>query len=240
MAGLRETLETKGKKKISVHVNEIRTNKLNQYPMDDIEELALQFTEMKEQIQPGEAYEDDLQDGKRFTLTSGERRYRAIKLLYAQGEHDGMMDLIIVNKPQDIWEERRRIRAANVYRTHSQETRWMEIKECEEEYQHLIEIEQKPKGLKRDWIAAQLGISGRTVDRYLKDPKAPDSEAAEQKKEDEKDTLHLQSCVQRLESKFQTKTTIKGHRINIYFQDTEDLNRILELMDALDQGVSEC
>ena len=151
-----------------------------------------------------------------------------------------MMDLIIVNKPQDIWEERRRIRAANVYRTHSQETRWMEIKECEEEYQHLIEIEQKPKGLKRDWIAAQLGISGRTVDRYLKDPKAPNSETAEQKKEDEKDTLHLQSCAQRLESKFQTKTTIKGHRINIYFQDTEDLNRILELMDALDQGVSEC
>ncbi len=240
MAGLRETLETKGKKKISVHVNEIRTNKLNQYPMDDIEELALQFLEMEEQIQPGEAYEDELQDGKRFTLTSGERRYRAIKLLYSRGEHDGMMDLIIVNKPQDIWEERRRIRAANVYRTHSQETRWMEIKECEEEYQHLIEIEQKPKGLKRDWIAAQLGISGRTVDRYLKDPKAPNSETAEQKKEDEKDTLHLQSCAQRLESKFQTKTTIKGHRINIYFQDTEDLNRILELMDALDQGVSEC
>ena len=186
MAGLRETLETKGKKKISVHVNEIRTNKLNQYPMDDIEELALQFLEMEEQIQPGEAYEDELQDGKRFTLTSGERRYRAIKLLYSRGEHDGMMDLIIVNKPQDIWEERRRIRAANVYRTHSQETRWMEIKECEEEYQHLIEIEQKPKGLKRDWIAAQLGISGRTVDRYLKDPKAPNSETAEQKKEDEK------------------------------------------------------
>lgn len=238
MAGLRDTLETKGKKKITVHVNEIRTNKLNQYPMDDIEELALQFLEMKEQIQPGEAYQDDLHDGKRFTLTSGERRYRAIKLLYSRGEHDGMMDLIIVNKPQDIWEERRRIRAANVYRTHSQETRLMEIKECEEEYRHLIEIEQKPKGLKRDWIAAQLGISGRTVDRYLKDPKSSQPEAEEKKNEDEKDTLHMQSCAQRLESKFQTKATIKGHRINIYFQDTEDLNRILELMDALDQGVS--
>ena len=40
------------------------------------------------------------------------------------------------------------------------------IEMYEEIYAKLVAIGQKPDGQKRDWIGMQIGISGRTVDRY--------------------------------------------------------------------------
>lgn len=235
---LRSTLENSNKRKISVHIGEIRPNKFNKYPMDDVAELANQIISMKEQLQPGEAYEDSLDDGKRFTLTSGERRYRAIKSLYDQGKHDGMMDIIVISKPNNIWEERRRIRSANIYRERSIETKIMEVSECLEEYEHLCEIGERPKGLKRDWIGDQLGLNGRTIDRLIAKTKS-NSEGTDtniktnQKEESYK--IFYDDIAHRIGSRLQTATKITKHEIKIKFTDTEDLNRILEALDFLEE-----
>ena len=37
-----------------------------------------------------------------------------------------------------------------------------------------------------------------------------------------------------LRTKYQTKIHVSDHSINIHFEDEEDLNRILEIMDALE------
>ena len=56
--------------------------------------------------------EDDLDDGKKYTLISGETRCRAIDRLYSFNTslkiyHDGYIDAIIVSKPKDELEERK-------------------------------------------------------------------------------------------------------------------------------------
>lgn len=230
---LRDRLQDK--KKITVHVDEIRVNPNNKYPMDDVEELADQILQMGEQITPGEAYAADGADGKRFTLTSGERRYRAISLLYKQKLHDGMMDIIIVEQPKDIWSEYRRIRAANIHRADSPEVQEMEIRQLLEEYDYLASIDQKPKGLKRDWIARELGISGRTVDRRLK------RMSAERKKNEDKNleenNIFLKDVENHIQERLQTKIKVTSHEIKIKFCDVEDLNRILEQLDLLEQSM---
>lgn len=230
---LRDRLQDK--KKITVHVDEIRVNPNNKYPMDDVEELADQILQMGEQITPGEAYAADGADGKRFTLTSGERRYRAISLLYKQKLHDGMMDIIIVEQPKDIWSEYRRIRAANIHRVDSPEVQEMEIRQLLEEYDYLASIDQKPKGLKRDWIARELGISGRTVDRRLK------RMSAERKKNEDKNleenNIFLKDVENHIQERLQTKIKVTSHEIKIKFCDVEDLNRILEQLDLLEQSM---
>ena len=230
---LRERLQDK--KKITVHIDEIRANPHNNYPMNDIEELADQILQMGEQITPGEAYLADGDDGKRFTLTSGERRYRAISLLYKQRLHDGMMDLIIVEQPKDIWSEHRRIRAANIHRADNPEVQEMEIHQLLEEYDYLTSIDQKPNGLKRDWIARELGVSGRTIDRRLKR-----TNAAQQKNDDKnlrEDDIFLKDVENHIQERLQTKIKVTSHEIKIKFSNVDDLNRILDQLDLLDESM---
>lgn len=230
---LRERLQDK--KKITVHVDEIRVNQNNHYPIVDIDELADQILQMGEQITPGEAYMDDQEDGKRFTLTSGERRYRAISSLYKQKLHDGMMDLIIVPKPKDIWSEYRRIRAANIHRADNPEIQEMEMKQLLEEYDYLISINQKPEGLKRDWIAKELGISGRTVDRRLKKMNEGNQETKKEKAQDA--NCFLKDVENHIQSRLQTKISVTSHAIKISYANTEDLNRILEQLNLLQESL---
>lgn len=231
---LRERLQDK--KKVTVHVDEIRANPNNIYPMCDVEELANQLLQMGEQITPGEAYLEDQNDDKRFTLTSGERRYRAISLLYKQKLHDGMMDLIIIEKPKDIWDEYRRIRTANIHRADNPDVQEMEIKQLLDEYDYLMSIDKKPKGLKRDWIAEQLGISGRTIDRRLKRMKADTQEESKKEKAKENDVF-LKSVENHLQERLQTKIKVTGNEIKIRYCNTEDLNRILERLNLLQESL---
>lgn len=229
---LRERLQDK--KKITVHVDEIRANPNNIYPMSDVEELAEQILQIGEQITPGEAYLDDKGDDKRFTLTSGERRYRAISLLYQQKRHDGMMDLIIVEKPKDRWSEYRRIRAANIHRSDNPDVQEMEIKQLLEEYDYLASVNQKPKGLKRDWIAKELGVSGRTVDRRLK---KMNPQTVSNKEKDNESDIFLKSVEDRIQKCLQTKIKVTSHEIKIKYCNTDDLNRILEQLNLLQESL---
>ena len=228
---LRERLQDK--KKVTVHVDEIRANPNNIYPMCDVEELANQLLQMGEQITPGEAYLEDQNDDKRFTLTSGER---AISLLYKQKLHDGMMDLIIIEKPKDIWDEYRRIRTANIHRADNPDVQEMEIKQLLDEYDYLMSIDKKPKGLKRDWIAEQLGISGRTIDRRLKRMKADTQEESKKEKAKENDVF-LKSVENHIQERLQTKIKVTGNEIKIRYCNTEDLNRILERLNLLQESL---
>ncbi len=72
-------------------------------------------------------------------------------------------------------------------------------------------------------------LSVRQVEQLVKEPKVkPDIHIKVQPKSEYRYPIEL------LEKKFQTKATIANKKITIEFSDTEDLNRILELMGVLE------
>lgn len=225
-----------------IHVNDIRPNHLNQYPMVEIEELAENIKSSR-MLQNITVYMND--DGS-YTLIGGERRYRATAFLLAKNESDGILEATVIPKPVDIWEEKRLIRSANVHRTVTTEIRMMEIKECLEEYNHLIDIDKRPSGLKRDWIGSQLGISGKTVGRYLakmheNDEDKEEKPSSDSKTNDEanKKDLFLKNTAENIMRRLGTKAKVTDKKITIYTNGTEDLNRILEQLDLLEASCTE-
>lgn len=226
------------KRRTRVHNRQIRKNKMNAYPIEDIEELAY-LIERQGQLDDVLVYEQDLGDGAFYTILGGERRWQAIRYLSEQGRSDGMVNIEVLPAPADEWEEHSLIRTANTYREKDPNVRKLEIEQCENEYAHLCECNQKPKGLKEDWIGLQLGINGRTVRRYLKgqvkavieepkeDGQSKEKEASK-KPLTEKDALKLLSSA---EKKLEKAMIILEDLSN---SDYEDVGRVLnELRNVL-------
>lgn len=68
-----------------VHILEIRENQDNHYDLKPEEILALKLSiEKYGQLDNGIVYQEDMDDGKKYTLISGAKRFHAIKLLYEE------------------------------------------------------------------------------------------------------------------------------------------------------------
>lgn len=78
--------------------------------------------------------------------------------------------------------------------------------------------------------AIQLHLSVRAVETMVKNLNEP-KEKSESKQRDS----HLNPIEHRLQTKFQTKVKVDDKRISISYNGTEDLNRILELLDCLEE-----
>ena len=96
-----------GEKKLKVHVSEIRRNERNFYAVvseneeENVENLATILRE-DGQDDNGVVYEDtSLNDGKKYTLLAGERRWKAITKNYENGLGDGMYEVKVVRRPAD-------------------------------------------------------------------------------------------------------------------------------------------
>ena len=82
-----------GKQSLKVHIDDIRVNPNNDYEINEDEVISLSLSiEKYGQLHNGVVYEDEGEDGKNYTLISGEKRYRAIKLLFQE---------FMVQVPQD-------------------------------------------------------------------------------------------------------------------------------------------
>ena len=78
--------------------------------------------------------------------------------------------------------------------------------------------------------AIQLHLSVRAVETMVKNLNEP-KEKAETKPRD----VHLDPIEHRLQAKLQTKVKVDDKRISIAYNGTDDLNRILEILDCLEE-----
>ena len=72
-------LMSNGVKTKKIHIDDIRLNKLNNYPLSEIEELEKSILEYG-QLENGIAYEEDCGDNKKYTLlnSSGEELFAPV------------------------------------------------------------------------------------------------------------------------------------------------------------------
>ena len=162
---------SEGKKRnIIINVEDVRPNPKNMYQFEEemISSLA-QSIKKYGQLENATVYEDtSFNDGMKYTLIGGESRYRAIISLVELGQHDGSFNVTVVDKPNDNIDEMEMLLHDNLQRHKTKETLKKEIEMYEEIYQKLVANGKRPNGEKRDWIGLQIGISGRTVDRFKK------------------------------------------------------------------------
>lgn len=78
--------------------------------------------------------------------------------------------------------------------------------------------------------AIQLHLSVRAVETMVKNLNEP-----KEKREVKQRDSHLDPIEHRLQSKLQTKVKVDDKRISITYNGTDDLNRILELLDCLEE-----
>lgn len=167
---LADELSSSAIKRKAVNVSEVRANPNNFYPVDKavVESIADSILEFG-QLENATVYEDDLNDGCRYTLIGGETRWRAVKLNVEKGLSDGEFQVVVIEKPANLDAETELIREDNKQREKDKKTRMAEVKAVEKQYEYLKSCGKKPEGLKRDWIGRRIGITGRQVANLLKE-----------------------------------------------------------------------
>lgn len=169
-----------------IHIRDIRPNIKNFYAHindeDEIQYVNDMASQLEEYGQDSNAvvyYDVEPNDGKKYTLLAGERRWKAACLNYENGIGDGMLQVKIIDKPNDETQELLRIISNNSQRDKSKEVRKAEIDALELCWQDLENRGQRPQGKKRDWIAQYIGLSPRQVQEYLTGNLATTSETTE-------------------------------------------------------------
>lgn len=167
---LADELSSSSVRRKIVNVLEVRANPLNFYPIDEvvvksIAESILEFG----QLENATVYEDDLNDGCKYTLVGGETRWRAVCLNVEEELSNGEFHVVVIEKPANLDAEIELIREDNKQREKDKKTRTAEVKAVEKQYEYLRFQGQTPPGLKRDWIGRRIGISGRQVANLLKE-----------------------------------------------------------------------
>lgn len=151
-----------------IKLEDIRMNQENLYNEEqNIEELA-DSIKTYGQLENATCYEDmTINDGKKYTLVGGHRRYLAISFLAERGDIEPYINSSIIEKPTLEHDEKMMIIADNQQREKDKDTRIREIKIANDYYNYLISVDKKPKGKKRAWIAKKVGIGERTVQDIL-------------------------------------------------------------------------
>lgn len=90
-----------------------------------------------------------------------------------------------------------------------------------------LKDEEKMKKIAKQ--AVQQGLSVRKVEQLVKD------QNNNKKEEKPKESLFVKDAKQKLEEFFQTSVHINTHNISIHYENEEDLNRILELLNLVEE-----
>ncbi len=208
---------------VLLDIDDIIPNELNDAPINNIEEL---MESLKEDglMKPLEVYN---YYGK-YKLIGGERRYTALKKLIDNNEFEPEVMCLLYNFPENIHSDtiKMAIIQSNAQRP-SKEHILQDTKSLLAIYDNL---EIKPKGLKRQWIAKKLGISERTVQNYI-----AQLEGKNGKNNKKELPLQYQAIRKKLEDYFDTKCTItESNKITINCVDINHLNTILEKLGLID------
>ena len=237
---------------LKIDIDDITPNDKNVLSTDDIDELA-ESIHKDGLLNPLKVYKND--DGT-YELFGGHRRYLALKKLVDEDDDfDPEVSCIVYKRPADELRERLQIIQDNAQRDMTQDDRkklFVELNNifdtAEAEGNHAI----GDGRAKADWIAVKLGISKRTVFRWLKDlqdkkesledgktadkveekpskpakPENPDAPA--------KEDMALAKDI--LSSKFDAVNVTKG-KITFKFETKEDLSELVEMLTGEEMGV---
>lgn len=209
---------------LKIDIDDIIPNDKNVLSTDDIDELA-ESIHKDGLLNPLKVYKNE--DGT-YELFGGHRRYLALKKLVDEDDDfDPEVSCIVYKRPADELRERLQIIQDNAQRDMTQDDRkklFIELNNifdtAKAEGNHAIGDGRS----KSDWIAVKLGVSQRTVRRWIaslkgkketpENPDAPDKEDIAQAKDI-------------LSSKFASVNVTKG-KITFKFETKDDLAELVE------------
>ena len=143
----------------------------NIYEEQNIRELA-DSIESFGQLENATLYEDlSIDDGKKYTLVGGHRRYLAISYLAERGLYEPVLKASLIEKPNVHQMEQVLIVTDNQQRVKDKETKIREIYYANNYWNYLVSINQQPQGKKREWIAKKTGYGERVIQDILSDIK---------------------------------------------------------------------
>lgn len=234
---------------LKIDIDDIIPNDKNVLSTDDIDELA-ESIHKDGLLNPLKVYKNE--DGT-YELFGGHRRYLALKKLVDEDDDfDPEVSCIVYKRPADELRERLQIIQDNAQRAMTQDDRkklFIELNNifdtAEAEGNHAI----GDGRAKADWIAVKLGISKRTVFRWLKDKKESPEEGKPAEKMEEKPSKpatpedpdapakeDMELAKDILSSKFDAVNVTKG-KITFKFKTKEDLAQLVEMLTGEEMGV---
>ena len=155
----------------NINLSDIRVNPNNIYEEQNIKELA-DSIESFGQLENATLYEDlSIDDGKKYTLVGGHRRYLAISYLAERGLYEPVLKASLIEKPNVHQMEQMLIVTDNQQRVKDKETKIREIYYANNYWNYLVSINQQPQGKKRKWIAKKTGYGERVIQDILSDIK---------------------------------------------------------------------
>ena len=155
----------------NISLSDIRVNPNNIYEEQNIKELA-DSIESFGQLENATLYEDlSIDDGKKYTLVGGHRRYLAISYLAERGLYEPVLKASLIEKPNVHQMEQMLIVTDNQQRVKDKETKIREIYYANNYWNYLVSINQQPQGKKREWIAKKTGYGERVIQDILSDIK---------------------------------------------------------------------
>lgn len=237
---------------LKIDIDDIIPNDKNVLSTDDIDELA-ESIHKDGLLNPLKVYKNE--DGT-YELFGGHRRYLALKKLVDEDDDfDPEVSCIVYKRPADELRERLQIIQDNAQRDMTQDDRkklFIELNNifdtAEAEGNHAI----GDGRAKADWIAVKLGISKRTVYRWLKEiqdkKESPEEEKPDEKTEDKPskqatpenpdaaDKEDIAQAKDILSSKFVSVNVTKG-KITFKFETKNDLAELVERLTGTEMVV---
>lgn len=237
---------------LKIDIDDIYPNEMNIMSTDDIDELAKSIKK-DGLINPLKVYKN--KDGS-YELLGGHRRWLAIKKLVDENDDfDPEVNCIVLSRPEDKLREQMQIIQDNAQRDMTSEDKkklFQKLNDifdtAEAEGNYAITGGQS----KSDWIAMNLGVSQRTVRRWiasLEDKKeVPDEEKPAEKAEDKPskpatpenpdapDKEDIAQAKDILSSKFVSVNVTKG-KITFKFETKDDLAELVEKFTGIEMAV---
>lgn len=207
-----------------IFIEDIDSCEYNMYPMQEIEQLAQNIKECG-LLHPITLYRK--KDG-RYMILSGERRYRAMKWNYENGD-ERWEEVPAIIKATELNEReiRRLLRRGNANRESLPKELKIEIvKESLADYlKSKSDGTIKPGTLKRDWISMDTGFSSRSVQDYLNLIENNSNKDAKKK-----NTSCYDDIQKSMKSVLKLPVKITEKQVSIKIKDENDLSKILELL----------
>lgn len=237
---------------LKIDIDDIIPNDKNVLSTDDIDELA-ESIHKDGLLNPLKVYKNE--DGT-YELFGGHRRYLALKKLVDEDDDfDPEVSCIVYKRPADELRERLQIIQDNAQRDMTRDDRkklFIELNNifdtAEAEGNHAI----GDGRAKADWIAVKLGISKRTVFRWLKEiqdkKESPEEKKPDKKTEDKPskqatpenpdapDKEDIAQAKDILSSKFASVNVTKG-KITFKFETKDDLAELVEMLTGIEMAV---
>lgn len=237
---------------LKIDIDDIYPNEMNIMSTDDIDELA-ESIHKNGLLNPLKVYKNK---DSSYELLGGHRRWLAIKKIVEEDDDfDPEVNCIVLSRPEDKLREQMQIIQDNAQRDMTSEDKKKLFQKLNDIFDTAeVEGNYAITGgqTKSDWISMNLGVSQRTVQRWLKEIQDK-KETAEERKPDEKakdkpskpatpenpdapDKEDIAQAKDILSSKFASVNVTKG-KITFKFETKDDLAELVEKLTGIEMAV---